>query len=209
MIGALLLGVAIVAGLPWWRVVLLAAVLTTPLIAAVLIAIGAWRSRRREDDRSALFCEGVASELRAGATLRRALSTSALSVGCDPPRIDTPLGESAAELAAQFEDVAEELRLTIVTATRSESGAAAIFEELGSLAVAQSEIRREVRVATAPGRATALLFIGAPVVFVLTRLSSGEAQALLASPQQRVVALLGLGLFLAGLALATFVVWRA
>jgi hypothetical protein len=209
VIGLVLLCVAILAGVPWWRVLLLAAVLTVPFLVAVAVVVVVWRSRGSEDNPSVLFCEGVASELRAGATLRHALSTAAVSLGCVPPAADSSLHESSAEIAAQFGGIGEELRLIIDAAARSGSATAAIFEELGSLALAQSEIRHEVRIATAPGRATAMLFIGAPLVFVLSRLASGEARALLSSPQQRVVTLLGLGIFVAGLAMASLVVWRA
>lgn len=209
MIGVVLLCAAVVAGMPWWRVLLLAAVLTAPLVVAVVLAVVAWRSKGSEDDRPVLFCEGVASELRAGATLRQALSTAAVSVGCAPPAIDSPMREASADLAAQFAGIGEELRLTIDAAARSGSASAAVFGELGSLALARAEISHEVRIATAPGRATAMVLIGAPLVFVLNRLASGEARALLASPQQRFVTLLGLGIFLAGLAVAFLVARRA
>jgi hypothetical protein len=62
-------------------------------------------------------------------------------------------------------------------------------------------------VATAPGRATALVLVGAPVFYVISRLGSGGISAYLASAEQRLVALLGLGLFLAGLAAASLVLW--
>jgi Flp pilus assembly protein TadB len=209
VIAAALLCVAVVAGVSWWRVLLLAAVLTAPLLVAVAMTIVVWRSRGSEDDRTILFCEGVASELRAGATLRDALSTAVVSLGGAPPALDSSLDEFSAELAARFDGIGEELRSTIPAAARSGSAAAAIFGELGSLALAQSEIRHEVRIATAPGRASAMVFIGAPLTFVVSRLVSGEAQALLASPQQRLVTLLGLGIFLVGLTVVALVVWRA
>lgn len=209
MIGAVLLGTAIIAGLAWWRVLLLAAVLTTPIVTAAALVVVAWRSKGSESNRPALFCEGVASELRAGATLRHALSTAAVSLDCAPPTAHVPLHESSADLAAQFDGISEELRRIVDATARSGSASAAIFDELGALAVAQSEIKREVRIATAPGLATAMVFVGAPSIFVLSRLSSGQARVLLVSPQQRLVTLLGLGLFLAGLAAAWFVVWRA
>lgn len=209
MIGVFLLCVAFAFGMPWWRVLVLAAVLVAPLVVAVVIAVVTWRSRGSDDNRSALFCEGVASELRAGASLRQALSAAALSVGCAPPMVDSPLSAVAGALSGQFADIADELELTIVAAARSGSAAAAIFDELGSLALAQSEIRREVRIATAPARATALVFMGVPAIFVVTRLSSGQTRALLESTQQRMVTLLGLGLFLLGLTVSCLVAWRA
>jgi hypothetical protein len=209
VIGVALLCVAVVAGLSWWRVLLLAAVLTAPFVVAAVVAVAAWRSKGSDDNRSALFCEGVASELRAGATLRHAVSTAAISLGCPPLSVDSPLSESSADLASQFEDVGQELRLIIDAAAKSGSASAAIFEELGSLALAQSEIAHEVRIATAASRATAMVFIGAPLFFALSRLASGEVGVLLASPPQRLVTLLGLGVFLTGLAIAALIAWRA
>lgn len=209
MIGFVMVAAALAAGLAPWRVVMLAAVLLVPLPALAAVVVLAWKARHTEDNRAALFCEGVASELRAGANLRLALATTAVSLGGPVPADDIPLSDVATEMAARFAGIEEELRLTIVTAARSGSAAAAIFDELGALALAQSEIAHEVRMATAPGRATALVFIGAPLTFVLSRLSSGQAKALIASPQQRVVTLLGLGLFVVGLTIASVVAWRA
>ncbi|MGB8360571.1 MAG: hypothetical protein WCE80_04160, partial [Acidimicrobiia bacterium] len=77
MIGVLLLGAAVAAGVPLWRVLLLAAVIAMPLAVAMVVVIVVWRSRGDDDRRSTLFCEGVASELRAGASLRQALSLAA------------------------------------------------------------------------------------------------------------------------------------
>jgi len=209
VIGVLLLGAAVAVGVPMWRVLLLAAVIAMPLVVAMVVVIVVWRSRGSDDRRSTLFCEGVTSELRAGASLRQALSLAAVATGCPAPPTDSTLGAAAGELAGHYEAIRGELALTIDAAARSGGAAADIFEELGSLALARSEIRHEVRVATAPGRAAASVLVGAPVVFVLNRLASGEVRSLLASSQQRIVALFGLGLFLMGLLIACFVAWRA
>jgi hypothetical protein len=101
----------------------------------------------------------------------------------------------AAIVSEWFPVIGEELRLTVLTAARAGSGSAALFDEMGSLALAKSEIRREVRVATAPGRVTALVLLGAPLTYLFS--------------QQRTVALAGMGLFLTGLGAAGLVMWRA
>lgn len=209
MIISLLLAMAIALQVDIRRVLLLAAVAYVPQLVAAGIVLVVWRGRAGEDTKPALFCEAVASELRAGSTLRQAVADASVSVAGLTVVPDRSLDDLAAEVAAQFPQIGEELRLTLVTAGRTGSDAAALFDEIGFLALAQSEIRREVRVATAPGRATALVLVGAPVAYVLSQAGSGGLAGLLVSPQQRAVALLGLGLFLLGIVVAAAVVWRA
>ena len=209
MIVPLLLATAIALDVDIRRVALLAAVAYLPELVAAGIALMIWRGRPGEDTKPALFCEAVASELRAGSTLRQAVAGAAVSVAGLVVGPDRSLGDLADDIAMEFPQIEQELRLTLVAAARTGSDAAALFDEIGFLALAQSEIRREVRVATAPGRATALVLVGAPVAYVLGQAGGGGLADLLASPQQRVVALLGLGLLMLGLALAAVVVWRA
>jgi hypothetical protein len=209
VIGTILLAIGVAAGLSWRRVAILALLLFVPLLTAAVIAIVAWRNRPREDVSAVLFCEGVASELRAGATLRQALASAATSVGVRPSPLGAPIEEVASRLASSLAGVGEEMRLTIITAARSGGGAAGIFDELASFALAQSEIDHELRVAAAPGRATALVLVGAPLVFVVSRVTSGDIWSLLASAQQRIATLVGLGMFLLGITIATTIVWRA
>jgi len=209
MTGVLLLAVGIGSGVSWWRVMLLALTLSSPLSVAAVVGLMLLRERSRTDGSAALFCESVASELRAGASLRHALSSAADAVGLPAPPATASIDVVSSELASSLRELGDELRLTIVTAARSGSGAAVVFDELGSLALGQSEIEREVRVATAPGRATALVLIGAPSFFVTSRLMKGDLASLLASSHQRVVALGGLALFAGGVVIAAITLWRA
>ncbi|MFP3881656.1 MAG: hypothetical protein ACLFWH_04985 [Actinomycetota bacterium] len=213
MIVALTLAVAFALGVDLRRLALLAGAIYLPLIVAGLIALYWFRARPDSSNSPALFCEAVASELRAGANLRDALTTAATSVGDDANSVDLPPGSSmtevAARVAAAFPAIEEELRLVVLTASRSGSDAAALFDEIASLSIAKTEVSREVRVATAPGRATALVLIGAPVFYVVGRASSGGLGSLVVSSEQRVAAVVGLGLFAAGLAWASLVLWRA
>lgn len=213
MIVALSLAVAFALGVDLRRLTLLAGAIYLPLVVAGLIALYWFRARPDNSNSPALFCEAVASELRAGANLRDALTTAATSVGGDANSVDLPPGspttEVASRVAAAFPTIEEELRLVVIAASRSGSDAAALFDEIASLSIAQAEVSREVRVATAPGRATALVLIGAPVFYLASQASSGGLSSLLASPEQRVAAVIGLGLFVAGLAWASLVLWRA
>lgn len=213
MIVVVALAVAFGLGVDPRRLAVLAGAVYIPVAVAVLIAVHWFRTRPEADSSASLFCEGVSSELRAGATLRDALTTAATSVGSAPTSVDlssaASMTEVAARVSARFPEIAQELRLTVIAASRSGSDAASLFDEIGSLAIAQSEVRREIRVATAPGRATALVLLGAPVVYVLSRVRAGGFGSLLASSEQRVVALMGLGLFLFGLVTACVILWRA
>lgn len=207
------LAAAWASGVDLRRIALLAATAYLPWAVALAVAWFAWRMRPDEDQRPALFCEGVAAELRAGSTLRHALATASESVGCADSvwlrfRV-APISEVAEAADDLFPAIGGELGLTIISAWRSGSQAADLFEEIGSLAIAQSEIRREVRIATAPGRATAMLLVGVPMAYLLSRASSGGLGQMVESGQQRVAVLVGLALFLLGAVAATVVVWRA
>lgn len=214
MIVPVALAVAFAVGVDVRRLLLLAGALYFPLVFALVVAVLAWRARPDSHNLSSLFCEGVAAELRAGSTLREALVTSASSLdrnlaalGVSP--LVAPLGDVAAAVAATFPDIEHEVRLTVLNAARSGSDAADLFDEIGSLAMAKADIRHETRVATAPARATALFLVGAPIVFVINRLSTSGLDPLVASTPQRMVTLIGLGLFLTGTAVTLLLIWRA
>jgi hypothetical protein len=214
VIVAVALAAAFAMGVEIRRLLILAGAVYLPLPCAGAIALLAWKSRSDHQHVSALFCEGVAAELRAGATLRDSLVTAATSVGRDMSALTgnataVPIGEVAIQISEGFPDIAQEVRLTVLNAATSGSDAADLFDEIGSLAMSKAEIRHEVRVATAPARATALFLVGAPVIYVTNRLSSGGLEQLIASTSQRVVTLIGLGLFTLGVLTTALLVWRA
>jgi Flp pilus assembly protein TadB len=203
------LAATLAAGVDPRRVALLAAAVYLPYVVVGLTILYAWKSRPEEDSRPSLFCEGVASELRAGASLRSALTNAATSVRTGVRFPGSSMTEVASQVAEEFPAIGDELRLTITNAGRTGADTAALFDEIGSLALAQAEIRREVRTATAPGRATALVLVAAPVFYVGSRLSSGSFDRLFASSPQRYAGLMGLGLFAVGLCVVTLITWRA
>lgn len=213
MILAVALAVAFALGVDLRRLALLAGAAYLPVVVGLLLVVHWFRSRPDDSNVPSLFCEGVASELRAGASLRDALTTAATSVrGLSSSVSGDPefsISEVAAHVAEAMPLISEELRLTVMAAARSGSDAAALFDEIGSLAIAQSEIRREVRVATAPGRATAMVLVGAPLLYLATQFGSGGLASHLASTEQRIAASVGLGLFLFGLGFASLVLWRS
>lgn len=208
----LVIAVALAGGLEIRKLVVLTGVLFAPLALIGGIAFVGWRQRRVIDSRAAMFCDAVASDLRSGSPLGYALAAASSSV--EEPALKalkpstSPI--DAAQIVGQaFSDVGPELEATIIAAARGGSQAADLFDEIGSLAIAQTEVSREVRVASAPARATALIFIGAPTGYLVLQVRSDRLPSLLAHPEQRVVALTGLALFLVGLFSAALLAWRA
>ncbi len=214
MMEPLALAVALVVGIDIRRVGFLAVALYLPVVVVGLVAMAIWKTRRDTEDRSALFCEGVASELRAGSPLRDALAAAGASVGSSiRRRVTEPGGSSIADVAEalgdEFEDVGLELEMTIKAAARSGSQAADLFDEIGSVAIAQSEISHEVRVGSSPARATAIVFVAVPVIYLVIQAQSGTLTRLLAAPEQRIAGVAGLLLFIAGIVSAALLMWRA
>ena len=208
----LVVAVAFAGGLEIRRMVLLVAVALAPIWISVGLAVLYWRQSRHAESQAAIFCEGVASELRSGTPLQGALVGAGLSVGA-PDLRDLTSSSSSAETARAvgeaFPEIGPELEFTVVAAARGGSQAADLFDEIGSLAIAQAEVGHEVRVASAPARATAMLFVGAPTLYLFLQARSNRLASLFSQPEQKVVALIGLTLFLAGLAVAGLIAWRA
>lgn len=211
MIVPVCLAAAFASGVDVRRLVLLAAAVYLPLVLAGFVALLVWRSRQRDDHLPILFCEGVAAELRAGATMRDALIDAASSASVYDANLhrDDSVAVLARKLAHRFPAIGEELRHTIRRAATTGSEAAALFDGIGSLALAHAEVGREIKIAAAPGKATGALFVGAPVVYLVGQAMSGSLERMLRTSQQRTVALVGLGVFLLGASIASVVIWRA
>lgn len=193
------------------RLAVLAAVVYAPWLA-VLGAIPLYFTGVKATDTGpALFCDGVAAELRAGSSVTEAVVASAEAVGAAEIGAAAAVGdlsEAGVRAGVAFPAMARELAVTIPRAGRSGSAASDLFAELAALALAQEEIRREVRVAAAPARAATALFLIVPLGFVVSRVASGNLSALVATGVQQFMVAGGLALFLTGLALAVALVWR-
>ncbi|MBW3666066.1 MAG: hypothetical protein KY394_00585 [Actinobacteria bacterium] len=200
---------ALAAGVDWRRLAVLGGAVLAPLPATLLVGYAIWKGRRATVNRAALFCEAASAELRAGASLRSALETSARSVGCasgsELARTGAPLGVVARAVGAAMPEIRAELELTIVSAQRSGSRVADLFDEVGSLAIARAEVAGEVQMSTSPVRATVLVFAAAPLAYLATR----GALPLGDSPGQAVASMAGAGLFLVGLGAVAWMIWRA
>jgi hypothetical protein len=208
MIVPLLLAVAFGLGVDGRRLLLLAGATYLPAVTGAIVLLALWRRQAIDDDRPARFCEAVASESRAGASLRDALIAAARSVGFRLSE-SAPIEELATSAGDAFPSIGQEIRLTVLNAARAGTDVALLFDEVGSMSLASSEIRREVRTAMAPARATALVLCGAPLVYLAGRATSGTLASTLASSPQRLAALIGLGLFGLGLSITALIVWRA
>lgn len=194
------------------RLVALAAVAYLPMPSVALLIVLLWRQRPPGTSRASTFCAAMSAELRAGSVLRDALRSAAHSSSIhelDDVDWYDDMDRLGADLAEAIPEIGEELRLTVASASRSGSSTALLFDELGSYALAMDEVKREIAMATAPARATAALLIGAPFLYLLSSLSSGDLRALLDSPSQRTAALVGVTSFVIGLTVAALILWRA
>jgi hypothetical protein len=204
-----LIAIATAARIAWPRILLLVGCLYLPWVWAGLMVGYVWLSRRTVTDPTARLCEAVAAELRAGSSIRQALAAAAASVGeaeLAREAMTMPLDEYGGILARSFPSAGAELEVALAGSATSTPNSV-LFEELADLAAAHDEIRREVRVASAPGRAAAGIFLGAPVLYVGARWSAlGD---LFADPTRQLIGFIGLTLFLAGLAGTGLVLKRA
>lgn len=207
-----LIAAAVLAGLDWRAVALVALSLLLPVWALVLVGLHILRSRRRDSTRSAVFCQSVVRELRSGAPFRTALAEAARVVGAEQvtalAESGEPLSDLATPLAQQFPEIGDEIAAIVEAVSRSGAPAGSLFEELGDLALAHVEMSEEVRVATAPARASALVLIGLPAAYLGYQLSRGDT-GLFATGSQRLVAGVGVALVGLGLSIAVLLVRRS
>ncbi len=205
-----LLALAVGLGVEPRRMAVLALSLYLPLLMAALLLLVAWLRRKAAVDRAADFCDGIASDLRAGMSLSQSVASAAVAVGAGSLLEGVAHGHRLdALVAAEFPSVGRELAATLAGAAGSGGAAADLFDELSSLAIAHEEIRREVRMAAAPARAAATLFVVTPLLYLGWRWTSGDLTLLLVENQQRIAGVVGLGLLLTGVLGVALVMWRA
>lgn len=204
MLIAVLCAAFIVAGVPWLR--------SRPRPVPKLC-----RAERPGPGDEVALLNGIAAELRSGASLRMALVAGAERA----PQLDLgravraaaagqPMSDVAAELAGALPSngrfVAAAVRLTATSGGR----AASVFEELALHAAETGELSRERRAQTAQARLSAFVVGGAPVAMVVVLLITGKAQALLAAgPVGHAMAAIGVGLELVGLVVVAIVLRNA
>lgn len=140
-----------------------------------LVAVAAWAGYRRWSDRGAyrpreeaVFLEGLAAELRGGASLRSAIADAAARTG-----IDLAVPVRLAQAGRPMEDIAHPLGERLVVngavagpalrlAATAGAGVAPLFDALALRAAEAADEERETRALTAQARLSAWLVGGAP-----------------------------------------------
>lgn len=200
-------------GVDWRRLALLLMALLAPVPSACLIAVHWWRARPGLSLRAARFCEAVSSELRAGASLRGGLDKAAQSVEAWEMsrrcRAGAPMEEIAREARAEFTEIGPELGALLARADGVGVSPAALFDEIGALALAQVEVAHEVSIASASARATGAVLLFFPLFVVGWALTRGDLEPYLRHSAQRAAVLIGLALILGGLVSSILILRRA
>lgn len=208
-----LIAAGVAVGVDWRRVVILVVALTVPALFLGLVALVWWRARPGLSMRSVRFCEAVSAELRAGGSLRQAVERAALSVEAhDVARLcreGAPMTAVSKAAATDFDQVGPELAALLARAGEIGVSPAALFDEVGGLALAQVEVAHEVSMASAPARATGSVLVLATVVAVGWALTRGGLEPFLRHPAQRAAVLVGFALVVTGLVLSTVILRRA
>lgn len=185
----ILLAGALVAGVPTPVLAILTVAMLRPWW--FLIGVTGWsfaaasRTRRRRDD--VVYLQGVAAELRSGASLRQALVDASGRV----PHLDLqaavraavagrPLREVAGRVAPALGSSGPLFVAAIEVAAVGGGAVAATFDGLAMLASEDAELAGERRAATAQAKVSALIVGGLPIIYLVYALASGKLAALLA-----------------------------
>jgi hypothetical protein len=207
------IALALAAGVEWRRVALLALAVAAPAAMTGLITALWWRARPVLSMRATRFCEAVSSELRAGATLRASVEAAAASVEAVEIsrrcRQGAPMNQVALAAKAEFSEIGPELETLLARADGIGVSPAALFDEIGALALAQVEVAREVSIASAPARTTGAVLLLVPILAIGWAFTRGGLDGLLRQPAQRAAVLVGLALVCGGITLSGLILRRA
>jgi hypothetical protein len=209
----LLIAAGVAAGVEWRRMGALVLGLTVPALFVGVVALAWWRSRPGLSMRSVRFCEAVSAELRAGASLRQSVERSALAVEAHGVarlcREGAPMSVVSRTASEDFDQVGPELRALLARAGDIGVSPAALFDEIGALALAQVEVAHEVSMASAPARATGSVLVLAALAGVGWALTRGGLEPYLRHPAQRAAVVVGAVLVVLGVAVAIVILRRA
>jgi hypothetical protein len=117
--------------------------------------------------------------------------------------------EIAGAAQSEFTEIGPELGALLARADGVGVSPAALFQEIGALALAQVEVAHEVSIASAPARATGAVLLVLPLMGVGWVLARSDIEPYLRHPAQRVAVLGGLTLVLVGLMSSIFILRRA
>jgi tight adherence protein B len=200
VLGPVPLAVGLTVSLIW-----LDPILATPVVMVAVLRARSNRNRQTRHDLVAGFLRTVAAELRAGRSLRAAISGAVESVDAlglaavgRLARAGRPLAEVASELSAH-----EGLGLAataVRVAARTGGSIVDVFEMLINEAVEDADLERERRTLTVQARLSIGLVGGFPLLVLVVQVLSGETGRLLArGPVGMGILAAGSALLLAGL----------
>lgn len=192
----------------WMGAGLLIVALAQPWAAATaivgLLAIAS-RQRRLGSADEATYLQAVALELRAGGTLRQAVTAAAdrapgLDLGAclRLANAGAPMDAVGARMAAALPHHGHEISAAMHVAAVTGGTVASVFESLAQVAVEDRELARERRAATAHARISAWLVGGLPVAFLGFNLVTGRLGRLVESTAGGLMLAVGLALVLSG-----------
>lgn len=223
MVVAAVLAGAIALGADWRIVGVAGAAAFQPwlvVVAGVVWGVVAAVRRAKESRVSAateaVFLTALTAELRAGASLRRALPDAAARV----PDVDLARAVRMAEGGLPMEGLAEAIAAALPTNGPVASGAiritaqtgaqsAATFEALAARASFAADVERERRTLTAQAKLSAIVVGGGPLLFAVVLLLTGRLGPLFDHGAVGItIVIVGLGLELAGLAVVAALLWR-
>lgn len=208
MLTALLLAAVLVGYLPVVGGIAVAVIHFNPILAVPALALAALKSHKATDrsahsERIAVFLRAIASELRAGKSLRAALvdcarldSNLGLSRVVRVAAAGRSMGEVADEVAAcpGMKAVATALRVAATTG----GSAVPVFESLASDASDEAALERERRELTVQARLSIGIVGGFPVAVIGYQVVSGQALRLVRQGP------VGAGILVVGVALLAF-----
>lgn len=210
----ILLAAGVAAGVPIPVLAVLAVALLRPWW--LLAGVAGWSlvvlfkgDRRRSD---VVYLQGVAAELRSGASLRQSLVDAAERV----PHLDVGAAVRAAAAGRPLADVARRVgavlgssgplaAAAIEVAAAGGGAVAATFDGLAMLAAEEAELAGERRAATAQATLSAVIVGGLPIAYLVYAISTGRLAALL-SLGSIGTGIVGVGVGLLGVGLAAVAV---
>jgi Flp pilus assembly protein TadB len=181
------------------------------LVAVVVWSVyGRWKAKVTTGPRSeAVFLEGMAAELRGGASLRSAIADAAERTDLDltpvvrMARAGRPMGDIAVRLAEHLPINGMVAGPALNLAASAGSSVAGVFDALALRSAEIAEEERERKSLTAQARLSAWLVGGAPAAVACAMFLFGGS-VIGRGPAAATIAVVGFGLQLAGAA----VVWR-
>lgn len=212
-----MIGLAVAVGVPAPVVVIALLTWLAPVPAVVAVSVWLLHGLRHAPLRRALSpisgaLLSIAGDMRAGATLRQTLMTSPI-VGREARRMlaaGRPLEVAAPHVVSQFGSVGPVVAAAIRLAGRTGVATSDLFGELASQVLEMDEVRREIRLASAPVIAQGVVVGGIPALLVVWMIGSGRLAELVATgPVHAVVALAGTLLIVMGIGVTVFLVRRA